>query len=211
MPDPGTDSAHTTLAGYLDALASGEGTPGGGSASAITGAIGIALGAMVCRITSRKAPPELLERLDAHIERADAIRTELVQLAEKDAAAFRSYLESVALPKGTDEEKTARRHAMEQALLQAAEVPTQVATLCIEGLQALITIVPDGSRHTVSDVESGGHLLEAAGHAAIVNVRVNLSLMKDDAARSRLTDETDALAEQLNARVALLRSALASQ
>jgi formiminotetrahydrofolate cyclodeaminase len=199
---------HAGLPAYLDALASEEGTPGGGSASAVTGAIGVALGAMVCRITGRNSGIEIQERLVVHAEAADRLRETLQELASRDAAAFRTYLDAAALPRGTEDEKADRRAAIARALVGAAEVPMEVARSCVEALDLLTRIAPDGSKHTLSDVETASHLLEAAARGAIVNVRVNLTLLKDDAERTRLTDEADFLEDQIDAGVGVLLEAI---
>lgn len=193
-----TDSAEPvrpslTVPDYLSALASEEGTPGGGSAAAITGAMGIALGAMVSRLSRKHADDDAGGRLDAHIAAADRLRLRLEQLADADEVAFGAYLDAVALPKQTDDEKASRRAALHDALIGAAAVPLEVADLCVEALAALAAITADSTRHTRSDIDTGCALLEAAGRGALINARVNVDLLKDAAAKADLSSTADAL------------------
>lgn len=186
-----------TVPDYLAALASGEGTPGGGSASAITGAMGIALGAMVSRLSRKHAEGDAGDRLDAHITTADRLRLRLEKLADLDELAFRAYLDAVALPKQTDDEKATRRGALHDALIGAAAVPLEVAELCVQALAALATITADSTKHTRSDIDTGCALLAAAGRGALVNARVNVDLLKDESAKTELTSAATNLERRL--------------
>ena len=199
-----------TVPAYLAALASGEGTPGGGSASAITGAMGIALGAMVSRLSRKHCGDEAGARLDAHIATADRLRLRLEEFADADEVAFRAYLDAVALPKQSDDDKATRRRALHDALMGAAAVPLEVGRLCAEALAALAVITPDSTRHTRSDIDTGCALLEAAGRGALVNARVNIDLLKDESAKAELSDAAVTLEKRLSDGAALVRTARAT-
>ena len=196
-----------TVPDYLDALASGEGTPGGGSASAITGAMGIALGAMVSRLSRKHADDDAGGRLDAHIGTADRLRLRLEQLADADEVAFRAYLDAVALPKASDEEKATRRQALHDALVGAAAVPLEVADLCAQALTALATLTADSTKHTRSDIDTGCALLEAAGGGALVNARVNVDLLKEESAKCELSSSAADLERRLAVGLEAVRQA----
>ena len=199
-----------TVPDYLAALASGEGTPGGGSASAITGAMGIALGAMVSRLSRKHADDDAGGRLDAHIATADRHRQRLEQLADADEVAFRAYLDAVALPKASDEDKATRRRALHDALVGAAAVPLEVADICAQALTALATLTADSTRHTRSDIDTGCALLEAAGRGALVNARVNVDLLKDESAKSALSSTAADLERRLVDGIEAVRQARAA-
>ena len=199
-----------TVPAYLAALASGSGTPGGGSASATTAAMGIALGAMVSRLSRKHGGDEAGVRLDAHITTADRLRLRIEELADDDEVAFRAYLDAVDLPKQTDDEKASRRAALHDALVGAAAVPLEVGRLCVEALGALATITPDSTRHTRSDIDTGLALLEAAGRGALVNARVNIDLLKDVSAKAELHDAANTLEKHLSDGAALVRTARAA-
>jgi len=196
-----------TLGAFTTSLASSAPVPGGGSASAITGAMGIALGAMVSRLSRKHADDAARGRLDAHIGTADRLRHRLEELADADEVAFRGYLDAVALPKSTEDEKAARRQALHDALIGAAAVPLEVADLCTHALTALATITPDSTNHTRSDIDTGCALLDAAGKGALVNARVNVDLLKDETARAELFAAAAHLERRLTEGVALVRTA----
>ena len=200
-----------TVPDYLAALASGEGTPGGGSASAITGAMGIALGAMVSRLSRKHADHDAGGRLDAHIATADRLRLRLEQLADADEIAFRAYLDAVDLPKATDEDKATRRRALHDALVGAASVPLEVADICAQALTALATLTVDSNKHTRSDIDTGCALLEAAGRGALVNAlvnaRVNVDLLKDESAKCELSSSAADLERRLAVGLEAVRQA----
>ena len=201
-----------TVPAYLAALASGDGTPGGGSAAAITGAMGIALGAMVSRLSRKhhSSHQGAQSRLDAHIATADRLRLRLEQLADADEVAFRAYLDAVALPKETDDDKARRRRALHDALIGAAAVPLEVAERCVDALAALATITPDSTKHTRSDIDTGCALLEAAGRGGLVNARVNVALLKDEAAKAELSSAAADVERRLEGGVTAVRRARAA-
>ena len=198
-----------TVPAYLAALASGDGTPGGGSASAVTGAMGIALGAMVSRLSRRHSGDEAGARLDAHIATADRLRLRLEGLADADEVAFRAYLDAVALPKQSDDDKATRRQALHDALIGAAAVPLEVGRLCAEALATLATITADSTKHTRSDIDTGSALLEAAGRGALVNARVNIELLKDESTAAQLREAALTLENRLSDGTASVRAARA--
>ncbi len=196
-----------TVPDYLAALGSESGTPGGGSASAIAGAMGIALGAMVSRLSRKHADDDAGGRLSAHVTTADRLRLRLEELADADEVAFRAYLDAIALPKRTDTEKATRRSAIHDALIGAAAVPLEVGEHCVEALAALATITADSTKHTRSDIDTGCALLEAAGRGALINARVNIDLLKDEAAQSELSSATAVLERRLAQGTAGVRAA----
>ena len=115
----------------LAKFASGEPAPGGGSASALAGALAGSLAQMVCRLTVGKKNYEGVEaEVTAMLHRAEAISERLLASVEGDAAAFDRVMAAMALPKGTDEEKAARSKAMQEAFQGATTSPIGVAQAC---------------------------------------------------------------------------------
>src|SRR5262245_1681289 len=101
--------AERRLGDFLEALASGESTPGGGAAAALTGAMGAALVAMVCRLTlGRPRYAEVAPLMEESAAEADRLRGELLALADADAEAYQAFSAALALPQETDEQKAAR-------------------------------------------------------------------------------------------------------
>ena len=178
---------------FIDVLASREPVPGGGGASALTGAIGIALGAMVGELTVGK---EKYAEHEAEISNLIFRSQELIQqfdeLVTKDAEAFLPLAEAYKMPKSTPEESEAREQAVQAALVAAAEVPLEIAENCVKALRILDSFSLIGSRMAVSDAGTGAAICLAALKGARLNVLVNLQLMKDKEKRKELSDKLDA-------------------
>ncbi len=180
-----------TLREFLDRLASAAPTPGGGSASALAGAMSAALLAMVARLSQHKGGlDEVFARILEHAERARATLTALVA---EDADAFAAVMRAMRLPRATDEEKQARQSAVQQALRVAADVPLRVASEAARVLEVAPELARTGNANAISDVAVGVLLGYAAVHGALHNVQINLAAIKDGAYVSVLRPEVDRL------------------
>ncbi len=179
-----------SVASYLGAVASDEPTPGGGSVVAICGALSASLAAMVCRLTmDRAGSPAQEEDLHMAVSAVDALRLRFLDLAAEDEAAYGRYIDATSLPKESDEERTARRQALQHALIGAAEVPLAVATSCGDLAARLRAVAHLGSRHVLSDISVATWVAEAALRGAVINVRTNARLMKSANRRGWYEDE----------------------
>lgn len=201
-----------TLAAYVAALASEEPAPGGGSAAAVAAALAAALGEMVCNLTFGRpayaaAEPEL--RLAA--THAGELRVRFLTAAHDDEAAYRRYIEATCLPKRTEEEQSARRAALQDALAGAADVPLGVADGCLDLLAVLEPIARLGNKHTISDVTVGAYLVEAALRAAAVNVQVNARMMRDEQRGTGYARRADEAEERGRALVADVLAAVSAR
>ncbi|MEJ7763790.1 MAG: cyclodeaminase/cyclohydrolase family protein [Thermomicrobiales bacterium] len=135
----------------------------------------------------------------ATVAASDDLRERLLALAAADEAAYGAYIAATRLPKGTDAEKTARRAALQAALAGAAEVPLAVAR-AVHGLHPhLAALAAGGNPHVLSDVVVAALCAEAAGRAALVNVRVNARLLKDKERGRAYLSEADDLESTLRA------------
>ncbi|HET8727173.1 MAG TPA: cyclodeaminase/cyclohydrolase family protein [Alphaproteobacteria bacterium] len=169
------------LAEFRDNVAADNPTPGGGSAAMVSASIGMGLVLMALKISARK------EGGDRHlplVETGERLLVALGAQADDDIAAFQGYMKALQLPKGTDEEKEARRRALENAARTATEVPLAAARLCLEGLDLAQQAVPLAGSHIVSDVAAGAILMHGALSAVLLNVDINLKSIKDEAARA---------------------------
>lgn len=192
-----------TVDALLAAVGSGEPTPGGGSAAAVAGALGAALVAMVGRLTTGKDGYEdVRERMEEVVERADRARERFLELADGDAAAFGSVMESFQMPKDTEGERSARSAAIAAAFATAAEVPSRVCRLAVETLELAVEAIERGNANAASDGAAGAQLLAAAARSAAYNVAINLGSLKDPELAERLRSE----AASLEARAADLLS-----
>ncbi|MBI4229209.1 MAG: glutamate formimidoyltransferase [Planctomycetes bacterium] len=161
---------------FLAAVASPAPTPGGGSASALAGALGAALGEMVCRLAEAKGAAEPLGSSASDLA---SLRARLQTLVDRDAAAYEGYVRAMRLPKGSPEEKAQRRHAIDVALRQAIDVPLDVMDAGQGVLRALVEVARHGPVHAVSDAAVGALLARTSVRGAARNVRINLKGKED--------------------------------
>lgn len=165
---------------YLDALASAEPTPGGGSAATLVGALGAALCAMVARITlGNPKYAGVHAEAAAIVADADATRRSLLEVRPLDEAAFRAVIDAQALPRATEEQKTERTLRVQAALVRAAEVPLEAARLAAQTLEIAARTARLGNEHLNSDVECALSFGRAALAASAANVAVNHHYIKD--------------------------------
>jgi len=165
---------------FLDALAAGQPTPGGGGAAALTGSMAAALLSMVIHFTiGKKKYADVEAEMQQYLAHTEALRRELLAMVDADAEAFDAVAATYALPKETEEQKAARTAAMQAALQHAAQVPFDVAEKCLSLLRLAAPIGAKGNSNVVSDAATALYLAFAALKSAIVNVNVNLKLIKD--------------------------------
>lgn len=177
--------------GFLEELASKAAAPGGGGASALVGAAGVALGSMVGSLTVGKKKYAAVEAdIIALNVRAEALRKQLEALVQADAEAFLPVAAAYKLPKETPEHKAA---VLEKALDRACAVPLEVMTACGEGIALAAEYAEKGSVLARSDAGCAALFCKAAMQAAGLNVKVNTRLMADKAR----ADALEARAEQL--------------
>ena len=180
--------------GFLDALASSAPTPGGGSAAAYNAAMAAALVAMVANLTiGRKKYAEVEGEIVEVLKQADTIRLSMMQAVEADAAAYQKVMEAYKLPKESDAEKTARSEAIQTATLVAAQVPLSVAQTCASLLPLACEVAEKGNANAITDAASALTFANAAMTAALLNVEINLSGLKDEAFIAMAKEEKDKL------------------
>ena len=179
---------------FLAELAGKAPTPGGGGASALVGAAGVALGNMVGSLTTGKKKYAAVEAgIQALNARAETLRGELEALVQADAEAFAPLAAAYGLPKDTPEQAAHKAAVLEKALDAACAVPLQIMEKCAEGIALAEEYAAKGSVMAVSDAGCAAALCKAALQAASLNVFINTKLMAD---RSR-ADVLDAKADNL--------------
>jgi glutamate formiminotransferase/formiminotetrahydrofolate cyclodeaminase len=160
---------------FLDVLSAGTPTPGGGSASAHSGAAGAALVAMVTRLTiGKKKYAAVQEQMQTILQRAEELRTTLTSQIDRDATAFTAVLEAIRLPQDDPEKSRLREQAIQTATLNAARVPLDVAVFSLEVMALAVQVAQTGNSNAISDGAVGATLAKAAITGAGFNVRVNL-------------------------------------
>lgn len=197
------------LVDLLDAFASNEPVPGGGSAAALAGALGASLLIMVAGLpkTRTGAPEEAADLAEASA-RLRPLRDSLLELVDDDSRAYQKVLEAMRLPKGTDAEREARRGAIEGAMQGATRVPLETMRFCQQALRGATAVATDGNRHASTDTGTAVELLVAALHSAGMNVDVNLKSVSDEAFVERVTAERAELAADADADAARARELL---
>jgi len=179
---------------FLEALASSQPTPGGGSASAYSGSAGAALVAMVARLTIGKKKYAAVElEMKSVLENAERLRASLAQDVERDAQAFNQVMGAYRMPKETAEQRTLRSKAIQQATLEAAQVPLDVARQAVEVIELAKTVVAKGNLNAISDGATGAALARAALSGAGYNVRINAYALEAREAARALVFELAAL------------------
>jgi len=165
---------------FLAELKSNSPAPGGGSAAALAGAIGAALGIMVGNLTvSSEKYTEYHKQASQLIEQLEEKLASLERYVDEDTQAFTQVMLAYKLPKSTDKEKTLRSQTIQQAMQSASQLPMKVATVCMEVLEMSGRMLEIGNINAASDAAVAGRLAHAAMWSAIYNVKINLASIKD--------------------------------
>jgi len=186
-----------TLNEFAANLASGAPTPGGGSASAYAGALGVSLYIMVLEVEHTKSEdPAQLNKL---VKELLPLKERLLVLVDLDTQAFDAVMKAFKLPKETEEEKATRRAAIQSAMVHAAEVPLETMNTALKALMMGEMVVEKGAKTAASDVGVGTLLLAAAIAGAGYNVEINLPSIKDEAIKTRLAVTKSEIEEKTSA------------
>jgi formiminotetrahydrofolate cyclodeaminase len=189
-----TSYATMAVGDLLDAFASGEPVPGGGSASALAGAVGVSLLMMVAGLpkTRTGAPEEAADLAEAS-SRLRPLRERLASLIDQDSAAYENVLAAFRLAKATDAERAARRVAIETAMRGATDVPLDTMRACQQALRGATIVARNGNPNAATDTGVAVELLLAGARGAGMNVHVNTGSMMDAAYVARVKAEREAL------------------
>ena len=178
------------VAGFLDKLASNEPAPGGGSASALAAAMAAGLVEMVANLTvGREAFTAVEADMKAILGAVPPLRRELTTLVDKDAEAFDKVMAAMRLPRANDDENARRRQAIEEATKGAAVVPLRVTALAAEVIALARVVAEKGNPNAITDAGVAGRLGLAGAEGAGLNVRINLSGLKDEEFRREAATE----------------------
>jgi len=175
-------SLSALAAGFVEAVAAPTATPGGGSVTALAGALAAALGEMVCGLSlKRKSLAAHYPTLEAHRSRLAGLRARLLANVDRDAQSYDGVLAALRLPKATEAEQAARARAIEEASKLATTVPLETAELLAEIEPALCALPSLTISQAASDLAVALALAGAARAGALANVHVNLSSIQDSA------------------------------
>jgi methenyltetrahydrofolate cyclohydrolase len=199
---PGSSSIVEWRVGeLLERLGSSQPAPGGGAASAVSGALGAALVQMTANMTIGRPRFARVEDQARRIsQRAGELRQRLMQLADADAQAFDQVSAAYKLPHTNDAEKKARSQAIQSGLISATEVPLETARLCAQVIEVAEEAAPILNPTVISDVLVGALLADAALRSAAVNVEINVASMSDTAAADRFASQLASVREAAQGR-----------
>jgi methenyltetrahydrofolate cyclohydrolase len=184
----------SSIAAFLDDLASERPTPGGGGAAAVCGAIGAALVSMVANLTIGKKNYEAVsEELKSVNAKAEALRAELTRAIEEDVAAFNSVMAAYGLERATDEQKAKRTAAIQAALKEATIAPLRAVKACFEVIQLSAAVAEKGNLNVISDAGVAMLAANAGLRSAALNVFINAKAIKDREFAEKQLVEVNAL------------------
>ena len=171
-----------TLKDFTEKLSSDAPAPGGGSAAALSGALGAALVSMVCNLTAGKPKYAEQERLvKKALADSDDLKTKLLDAIQKDTDAFNTVMSALGMPKGTDEEKALRSGAIQAAYKAAIASPQATAEYCLAVIGLAESLVGKSNVNAASDLSVGATQAYAGLKGAMANVKINLPSVKDAA------------------------------
>ena len=169
-----------TLTEFLEKTASNSPVPGGGSIAALSAAIAASLSEMVAHLTVGKKGYEALEEeMKGIANNAFQYRERLIRCIDKDSNAYNDVMAAFKLPKGTEQERNNREGAIQEALINAALVPLDVARDAFKVIELAGKAVKQGNRNAVTDAAVAVMMARTAALSALYNVKINLASIKD--------------------------------
>ncbi len=183
-----------TAEGFANETASESPAPGGGSVSAYIAALGVSLGTMVANLSSHKPGwDDRWEEFSGWAEKGQRLKDELLFLVDEDTRAFNRIMDAFGLPKGSDEEKSVRSRAIQDATRYAIEVPLRTMKSAMECFDIIEAMVDKGNPNSVTDAGVGALCTRSAVIGAYLNVKVNGAGFRDKDYLTAVLTEADAL------------------
>lgn len=183
------------VAAFLKVLDPSDDQTGGGTASAVAGAMAAGLAGMVARLSVGREglePEPYYREIDAE---AQVLTGSLMEGGVEDSEAFGAVMRAFTLPKCTDEEKAARSTAIQDAMVGATRVPLENAERCARVLDLVERLRDRSNPNASSDLEVAGALARTALEGCLANVAINLESLKDEATAADLGARASALRE----------------
>ena len=165
---------------FLEKTASNSPVPGGGSVAALSAGLAAALTEMVANLTiGKKGYEEAEEDMKEVAKKGASLRLQFVKDIDKDSDAFNEVMAAFKLPKETDEEKEARKSAIQEGSKSATLVPLQVAEDAFSMMEIIEKVVEKGNKNAVTDGAVAAMMARTAVLSALYNVKINLGSIKD--------------------------------
>jgi glutamate formiminotransferase/formiminotetrahydrofolate cyclodeaminase len=169
-----------SMKGFMDKTASESPAPGGGSVSAYIGALGMALGTMVANLSShKKGWDDRWKEFSDRAEKGKDIQNKLLKLVDEDTDAFNMIMMSFSMPKKSEEEKLARKNAIQESTKNAILVPYKVMETAFSGFGIIREMVEQGNPNSITDAGVGALALNSCIKGAFLNVKINSNGLDD--------------------------------
>ena len=192
-----------TVNQFLDEVASNSPAPGGGSVSALAGSLGAALTSMVCRLTiGKKKYADVQSKMESVLKKSEDLRAKLTSVIDEDTVAFGKVMAAFGMAKESEDQKTQRNKAIQEATKTAILVPLKLMSLCEEGLGLARIVAEKGNKNSLSDAGVSLLLLQAAANGAALNVRINLPGLEDQKFRDEAYEQVTNISKRIDSAVA---------
>ncbi|MDR1377844.1 MAG: cyclodeaminase/cyclohydrolase family protein [Synergistaceae bacterium] len=201
-----------TVRDFTGKLESAAPAPGGGSAAALSGALGAALVSMVCKLTmgkSKYAEYEIF--VQGVLARSEKLTKKLLDTIQTDSDAFDSVITAFAMPKETEEQKIARSVAVQSAYKTAVASPEMMAEDCLAVVELAESLFGKSNANAVSDLAVGAMQAHAGLKGALANVQINLPLIKDTVYVAEKRAWMERVAKESARRLQILEAEIARQ
>ncbi|WP_314585774.1 cyclodeaminase/cyclohydrolase family protein [Paenibacillus terrigena] len=173
---------------FIEKAGSSSPTPGGGSVAALVAALGASMTSMVGNLSQGEKYAAYQEQIHETLERMNTLTTIYEQLLAQDMDCFEQYVAALKLPRNSESEKEARKQALEQATIQAIDVPLRLIEACLAGMRYAKGIADSCNPHVLSDLGISAILLEAAAQSALLTAQINLVSLTDSSLQQKYND-----------------------
>ncbi|MBN2695307.1 glutamate formimidoyltransferase [bacterium] len=188
-----------TVVDFCDELASDSPAPGGGSIAALAGALSSALSSMVGNLTiGKKGYESFSEEFKELSYKAQRAKEFFTYIIDEDTFAFDKIMDAFKLPKKTDEEKTERDNAIEEATKNATKIPFSVLERVPEILEYTLFCIKNGNQNALSDSGVSGLMAKSAAYGAFYNVKINIKSLKDETFKNDILEKSTQIIKKVD-------------
>ena len=204
--------ASMNLYKFADELASDSPAPGGGSVAALNGTLSAGLSAMVGNLTyAKRQYKEVKEMMIELSDKAQRLKDFFTECIDKDTDAFNKIMDAFSLPKGTEEEQSARNKAIQDATIEATLIPFSVLERSKEAVGYALTVAEKGNQNSLSDAGVAGLAASTAAEGALYNVMINLDGIEDENFKEEIAQKAIAINNEVQKITAKLKTLLHKQ
>ena len=190
--------AEKPLRFFLDKLCSDSPEPGGGSASALTGAIAASLSGMLAELTvHKKGYEDAWPEMEEILKQASQLKEDMLELLQRDTEAFDDAAKAFKMPKDSEEEKLRRSEAIEAGLVKASEVPLAIMEKSLDVARLAQRVLKKGNEMDITDGAISALFAESAAIGGMMNVRINFSWMKNEEYIEKTEKKLDIILEEI--------------